>query len=108
MRQDTPGFFESLFDFSFSSSITEKVVPVLYVLSVVLLGLVSLFIIVGGFAQGVAEGILVLIIVAPLYFIISVVYVRVMLEFLIVVFQIADHVKEIAQQGRPVPPDPPQ
>lgn len=105
MLQDPPSFFQSLFDFSFSSFIAERIIPVLYVLSVIVLGLISLFIIVGGFAKGIESGLLTLIIVAPLYFLISVVYVRVILELLLVIFRIADHVEEIAAQGRTRPPE---
>jgi hypothetical protein len=100
MLKHQPGFVEALLDFTFASFITEKLIPVLYVLSVIAFGLIALFLIVEAFTFGIAEGILVLLIVAPLYFIISVVYIRVILEFLIVVFRIHDYVREIAEQGR--------
>lgn len=100
MLRDQSNFLQILLDLSFSSFITEKIIPAIYVLSVLALALIALFFIAEGFTLGVAEGILILIIVAPLFFIVGVVYVRVTLEFLIVVFRIADHVREIAEQGR--------
>jgi Domain of unknown function (DUF4282) len=48
----------------------------------------------------VALGIVMLIIGAPLYFLIVVIYARVLLEIIMVIFQMAEHVAEIAAQSR--------
>ena len=47
--QQTTGFFESLFDFSFTSLVTTKLIKVLYGLSIALLGLGSFFYIIVSF-----------------------------------------------------------
>ena len=60
------GFFGSLFDVSFSSLITTKVIKVLYVLSMVLIGLMALVIVASAFTQSVGAGLFTLLILAPL------------------------------------------
>ncbi len=98
---DKSGFFQALFDFSFRSFVTEKIIPVLYVLWLIVLALAALSLVVAGFNQGAAQGIVALVIGAPLTIVIGAIYGRVLLEVLIVVFRIADYTKEIADQGRP-------
>jgi hypothetical protein len=100
MQRPPENFFQSLFDFSFSTFIAEKVIPILYILALIGIALFALGIIVSGFTAGVGQGLLALIIVAPLTVAFSVIYVRVVLEFLIVVFRIADNVRDIADQAR--------
>ena len=94
------GFFESLFDFSFTFLVTTKLIKVLYGLSIAVLALASLFFVIIGFSASPAVGAFMLIFVAPLFFLLGVCYTRVMLEIMIVVFRIAEHTAEIAQQGR--------
>ena len=43
------GFFASLFDISFSSLVATKVIKVIYLLSMVLIGLTALVIVAGAF-----------------------------------------------------------
>lgn len=93
-------FIHSLFDFSFSSFITAKIIKLLYGIALAVSGLVSLFIIIFGFSNSFSSGLLMLIIVAPLVFIILTIYSRVMLELIIVVFRIAENTAEIASQGK--------
>jgi hypothetical protein len=93
-------FFASLFDFSFTTLVTSKVIKLLYALSVVAAGFGALGFIIGGFNNSVALGIVMLIIGAPLYFLIVVIYARVLLEIIMVIFQMAEHVAEIAAQSR--------
>jgi Domain of unknown function (DUF4282) len=102
--ESTKGFFASLFDFTFSALITSKIIKFLYGLSVVVAGLVALGLIIGAFSNSVALGIVMLIIGAPLYFLLVVIYARVLLEIIMVIFQMAEHVAEIAAQGRRGPP----
>ena len=47
----------------------------------------------------VALGVVMLIIGAPLYFLLVVIYARVFLEIIMVIFQMAEHMAEIAAQG---------
>lgn len=94
------GFFSSLFDFSFTSLITSKIIRLLYILSIVVAGLAALSLVISSFAASTTAGIFSLFIVAPLIFIVSVIYARVLLEIIIVIFRISEHTAEIAAQGR--------
>jgi hypothetical protein len=94
------GFFASLFDFSFTALITSKIIKLLYALSVVGAGLSTLAFIVSGFSNSVVLGMVMLLIGGPLYFFLVVIYARVFLEIIMVLFQMAEHTAEIAAQGR--------
>jgi Domain of unknown function (DUF4282) len=88
MGEQGQGFFGSLFDVSFSSLVTTRVIKVLYVLSMIIIGLFALFFVVAAFSNSVAGGIIVLLIVAPLAALLYLIYVRVLLELVIVIFRI--------------------
>lgn len=94
------GFLQSLFDFSFTSFITTKIIKVLYALSMLVDGLLCLFLVVSAFAISTGIGVVTLIIVAPLVFLLLVTYARVALELIMVIFRISEHTGEIAEQGR--------
>jgi hypothetical protein len=93
-------FVESLLDFSFTSFVTSKIIKLLYGLSILGAGLTAVIMIVCAFAMSALAGIFTLIIVAPLAFAIIVVYSRVLLEIIIVVFRISEHAAEIAANTR--------
>jgi hypothetical protein len=93
------GFFASLFDYSFSAFITPKIIKLLYVLSTIVVGLWTLLVILWGFRQSSGLGILMLVILGPIFFVITMIYVRVWLELLIVFFRIQGDVKEINRRG---------
>lgn len=93
-------FFESLFDFSFTYFITSKIIKFLYGLSIAGSGILALVLVIGGFNMAPGIGILTLLILAPLTFLVSVIYTRVMLEIVIAIFRISEHAAEIARQGR--------
>ena len=97
---DPKGFFASLLDISFSSLITTKVIKVLYVISLIVIGVFALFFIIGAFTTSVGLGILTLVILAPLGALLYVVYTRVILEFIIVVFRIAEYNRELVELTR--------
>jgi hypothetical protein len=101
--QSPQSFLGSLFDFSFTSFITSKLIKVLYGLLMAIAALYAIFFIIIGFSQGTGLGLFMLIIVAPIVFFLSVIYARVLLELIIVVFRIAEHTSEIAEQGRNSP-----
>jgi hypothetical protein len=100
LSEQTKGFLESLFDFSFTSLVTTKLIKVLYGLSIAIQALISLFYVIISFSFSPTAGVIVLLIGAPLSFLLGVCYTRVMLEIIIVVFRISEHAAEIAQQGR--------
>jgi hypothetical protein len=111
-------FLASLFDVEFKSLITTKVIKVLYILSMIGIGLVALAFVVAAFNNNAAAGLLVLVIVAPLMSLLYLIYVRVLLEIVIAVFRIMETNTELValQRGSggggpgvaaPSPPPPP-
>lgn len=85
------GFLRPLFDFSFNQSVTVKMMKFLYLLSILSAGLMALFFIVAGFETSLWFGIFVLLVGAPVVFLITVIFSRVFLEMILVVFRMADH-----------------
>jgi hypothetical protein len=94
------GFLAALFDASFSSLITTRVIKVLYVLSMVIIGIIALVFVGGAFSNSVASGIIVLLIVAPLLSLLYLIYVRVLLELVLVIFRILETNTELVQLQR--------
>ncbi len=90
------GFFQALFDFSFTSFITSKLIKILYGLAILGAILGALMLIMSGFSQSTGVGLFMLFIGAPLFFLFWVIYARVLLELIIVIFRIAEHAAEIA------------
>jgi hypothetical protein len=89
-----------LFDLSFTNFITPKLIKVLFVISIVLAGLGALAVVGSAFMSSAIAGIFALLIVAPILFLFYVIYARVMMEVLIVIFRGSEHLAEIAKQGR--------
>lgn len=94
------GFFGSLFDLSFSSLVTTSVIKVLYVLTLIGIGLTALGFVVVAFKADKAFGVVTLLILAPLASLFYVIYARVILEFIIVVFRIAEYNRDILALAR--------
>jgi hypothetical protein len=94
------GFFAGLFDVSFGSLITPKVIKFVYVLSMIIIGLFALFLVGAAFSNSVAGGIIVLLIVAPLLGLLYLIYVRVLLELVIVIFRIMESNAELVELQR--------
>ena len=90
------GFLQALMDFSFTQFVSESLVKILYYLGIVLFAIFGITAVVVGFTNGVSYGIGVLI-MAPVLFVVFVVALRVFLEFVIVVFRIADFTRQIAE-----------
>ena len=80
---------QGLFDFSFNQCITSKIVPFLYGLSLLSAGLLALLFILFGFNTSTVLGIFILLIGAPLLFLLMVILSRVCLESMIVLFRIS-------------------
>jgi hypothetical protein len=78
------------------------VIKVLYILSMIVIGLLALFFVVAAFSNSVAGGIVVLVVVAPLAALLYLIYVRVLLELVIVIFRIMESNTELVelQRGR--------
>jgi hypothetical protein len=93
------GFVGSLFDFSFSSFVTPKIIKVLYVLFTIWTALVSLLIVIISFRTGGAlAGFFVLIVVVPIYVLLTLGVYRVVLEAFMVVFRIYEETKKISER----------
>jgi hypothetical protein len=84
-------FFHPLFDFSFHRSVTVRMIKFLYILSILFAGLMALFFILVGFETSIWFGVFALVIAAPLVFLLTVIFSRVLLEMILVVFRTADH-----------------
>jgi Domain of unknown function (DUF4282) len=94
------GFFASLFDTSFSSLITTRVVRVVYVLTLVVIGLVALAFVLEAFTTSAAAGVLTLFILAPLVSLVYVVYARVFLELFIAIHRLVEYNGELVALTR--------
>lgn len=98
------GFLASLFDTSFSSLVTPRVIRVIYIISMVVIGLAALFWIGAAFTQSVAFGVLVLVIAAPLVSLLYLIYTRVLLEVIIALFRIMEYNAELVTLQRAATP----
>jgi Domain of unknown function (DUF4282) len=93
------GFFGSLFDFSFKSFVTPKIIKVLYVLFTIWTALVALILLIVGFRTGgLAGGLFMLIIVVPIYVLLTLGVWRVVLEAFMVIFRIYEETKKISER----------
>jgi hypothetical protein len=93
------GFLGALFDFSFTSFVTPKVVKVLYILIVVVVGLSAVGFALSVLAANVGLGLIVLLIGAPLYFLVVTALYRITLEFFMVIYRMAQDIRAIRERG---------
>ncbi|WP_323096473.1 DUF4282 domain-containing protein [Intrasporangium sp. YIM S08009] len=91
LADSSTGFFPALFDFTFNTFVTPKIVRIVYVLAVVWAGLGYLFAVIGGFASSLTTG-LVALIFGPIVAIIWLAVVRIGLEFGISVVRMSEDV----------------
>ena len=91
-------FIGSIFDFSFSSFITTKLIKFLYGASMVLSAIIAVILIFIGFSYSAALGIITLFIIAPIIFFVSIVIARVELEIIIVLFTIAENITKMVSK----------
>jgi hypothetical protein len=97
MEEKGKRLFESLFDVSFRTLVTPRVIKVLYALSIVAAAFISIVLIFEGFSESPGKGLLSLFFVAPLAFLILVISSRIVYELAIVVFRISENTAEIAR-----------
>jgi hypothetical protein len=97
---EAKGFFRSLFDLSFSSLVTPKVIKFIYVLTLIGIGLMALLFIIGAFNQSSGFGALTLLVIAPILSLFYIVYARVFLEFFIAIFRLAETNAELVALKR--------
>jgi uncharacterized membrane protein len=94
---DDKGFFAKLFDLSFKDVLTPSVVKVLYVISIIGAVIYAISGIAMGFKAGIVGGIVGLIL-SPVIFLLVVLVARVYMEVIMVLFRIADGVKEVSDK----------
>jgi signal transduction histidine kinase len=104
------GFFKSLFDFSFSSFITVRLIKVIYALFIAGSALFALAFVASAFRASALFGLFMLLIVAPVLFFFYVIIARVYLELVVAIFRIAENTSILAGRGTnlsaPPPPAP--
>jgi uncharacterized membrane protein len=88
-------FFHALFDLSFNRLVSPKIMKFLYGLSILSAALIALLFAIIGFKTSMWFGIFALFIGAPLIFLLTVIYSRVLLEMILVIFRMADHLSQI-------------
>jgi hypothetical protein len=94
------GFIGSLFDFSFRSMVTPKIIRVLYVLTAVWLVLLALlYVVLAWNTGGGGAGLTVLVLIAPPFVLVSLAAFRVFLELFMVLHRIYEEVKTIRERG---------
>ena len=93
------GFIRSLYDFSFSSFITLRVIRVLYVVITILYSLVALVSFVALLAQHKGPDIVLAIIGVPIAYILYLMFARIGLEILMVIFNLGKDVRAIRERG---------
>jgi hypothetical protein len=95
------GGIDALFDLSFQRFITLSVIKVLYLLGLALIALMWLIVVIGGFGQGFMAG-LVALVVGSLAALLYVIFYRVWLELIVVLFRIGENTSKLVEAaGRP-------
>jgi len=90
------GFLGTLFDFSFSEFVSEDLIRILYAISIVLAIVAAIAGVFAAFSNNVSAGIGALIL-GPVVLFVYILFIRVLMEFFIVFFRIADYLKQIAE-----------
>lgn len=98
---DTKGFFGALFDFGFTSFVTPKVIKALYVLYTIWMVVWAVIFLRLGFKYGgAAGGIVVLIVVDPIFLLLTLGAYRVVLELFMVIHRMHDELRAIRENTR--------
>ncbi len=97
------GFLNPLFDFSFHRSINLKIMKFFYLLSILCAGWAALVLILTGVKTSLGFVSVAALIGAPLVFLLTVTFSRLLLEMILVAFRIADHTVDrgMADRERP-------
>lgn len=99
--QGEKGFVGSLFDFSFNSFVTPKIVKVLYVLVTIWTALLALIVLIIGFRTGgTAGGLFTLLVIEPVFILLTLGIYRVVLEAFMVVFRIYEETRKIRENSQ--------
>jgi hypothetical protein len=96
---DARSFLGALFDFSFTSFVTTRIIKVLYVLILVLASITALIYTIVAFRLSAAFGLLTLVIGDPLFIIIVMAFWRLILEAFIVMFRVAEDIRALRERS---------
>jgi hypothetical protein len=96
---DSRGFLSALFDFSFTSFVTTRIIRVLYVLILILTVLSAFVFTISMFRVSSALGLVTLIVGDPLFIVIVMAFWRLVLESFVVVFRIAEDTRAMRERG---------
>ncbi len=83
---DSSGFFKDLFDFEFKKFITLKFIKIIYIIATAVIAVGALIFMVGAVAQGGAS-VFVGLIVVPLIALMYVIWLRISLEVIAILFR---------------------
>jgi len=98
---DARGFVGALFDFGFTSFVTPKVIKVLYMLIVIGTVVSALMFTIVVFKASVTFGFLMLVFGDPLFILIVLAIYRIILEFFVVTFRVAEDIRALRERGDP-------
>jgi Domain of unknown function (DUF4282) len=98
-KADARGFLGALFDFGFTLFVTPKVIKVLYMLIVIGTVLSALVFTIMVFEASMAFGVLTLVVGDPLYILIVLAIYRIILEFFVVTFRVAEDIRALRERG---------
>jgi hypothetical protein len=93
------GFLSALFDFGFTSFVTPKVIKVLYILITIGTVASALVFTIIVFKASVAFGVAILVFGDPLFILIVLAIYRIILEFFVVTFRVAEDIRAIRERG---------
>ena len=96
---DTRGFLGALFDFGFTSFVTPKMIKVLYVLIVIGTVVSALVFTIVAFKASTVFGFLTLVFGDPLFILIVLAIYRIILEFFVVTFRVAEDIRALRERG---------
>jgi Domain of unknown function (DUF4282)/Protein of unknown function (DUF2510) len=90
------GFFASLFDITFSSLIVGRIIRFVYVIAMIVIGLEAVGVFITALASKRSVAIIAAIILIPLGALLSLIWVRILLELVIIIFRIGEDVRRIS------------
>lgn len=85
-------FFRRLFDVSFSRFVTPSIIKLLFIVAIATASVFALFMLVAGFAT-IDEGGILLVLLAPLCWLLAIIYARVFLELVVILFRIESNTR---------------
>ncbi|HSP42743.1 MAG TPA: DUF4282 domain-containing protein [Luteolibacter sp.] len=91
------GLLATLFDLSFNQFVTTKILKIIYVLGIVASAVATIFMLTSAVLTNEAIVIVVAMLLAPLIFLISVIFVRLYVELIIVLFRIAENTSALVR-----------